>query len=284
MDADLNSQLSLILFDNMHQFRNVAKLLVGGGFGLAVVLQAWGLAKTESSWHRFAQFFFQIGVFSLCALLTLLLIVPGMSTKALVLLGTAFMIVFFLMLWAQEDRFRALVFLGTCLTFVLSVGGSYAVPHNIAANISVVTSSHAALTWVHVSTATFSSALSTVALASSALYLISSKSIKDRKWQGFSKMPSLQSLDLFTEKTLFVGLLFMTISLISGLGMVLPTYTTQSASPAKVVWAFGVWGYYAVVLFGRSQWNWRGKKGALLSVWGALLISVTLFGTLLGTN
>jgi ABC-type uncharacterized transport system permease subunit len=225
--------------------------------------------------------FYNLGLCSLSVQLALLFIMPGMPTKMMVLLGVSLTLLFMtLSSESEKSDFRALQFLAICLAWFLAVGGSYVVRLTIS-NQSVPLPGFTAL---HVATATLSSAMSVAALLSSMLYLISFQLLKQKKMVERLRLPSLQTLDNLTEKSLLVGLFFMTISLISGLGLVLDTATVLQVSAFKFVWAFGVWGYYALVIFGRAFWNWRGRKGALLSVWGALLVTMTLFGTLLGTR
>jgi ABC-type uncharacterized transport system permease subunit len=47
----------------------------------------------------------------------------------------------------------------------------------------------------------------------------------------------------------------------------------------KILWAFLVWGWYVMTLFGRNLWGWRGKKGAQFTIFGMVLLLLGLFGT-----
>ena len=278
------AQLKSLLLQNFHFALQISKIGAAAFLGFGLLAQALALIRPSSQRSQMPRFWrlcYLVGALSLASQITLLFIVPGSPLQMMVLLGIGLALIA-MALVSESDKadMRALQFLACCAAWFLAVGGSYAVNWSVNPQKLELPG----LTAFHVTTATLSSAMCIGALLSSVTYLASFQLLKRKKLGEKLPLPSLQSLDSLTERTLLLGLFFMTISLISGLGLVMDTATLVEVSTFKFVWAFGVWGYYALVIFGRAFWNWKAKKGALLSVWGAVFVLITLFGTLLGTR
>ncbi len=222
---------------------------------------------------------FQLGTACAVASATLALVNPLTSVSNLVYLGVALVIALATLATDRAARgVPALAFLSSGLIWLLAVGAAYFAPTHGTDDKPL-----GALAWVHIVTATLASGLFVAAFLASLLYLVGYKWLKARKFESRPALPSLEFLDNLVERTSLVGLFLITTSLVSGLGLLFTGVTLESVGTAKILWAFAVWILYSVSLFGRGFWGWRGRRGALLSVCGTLLIAGSLFGTLLRT-
>jgi ABC-type uncharacterized transport system permease subunit len=276
-------KITTLFTESFNLALRTSKISAASFLGLAVLLQAFSLTRQNTSDHsnNFIRFVCTLAAMSLASQLTLLAVLPGPPTKIFVLLAVGLsLLLFTLVFQVQKNELRTAYFLSTCGSWFLVVVGSYLVP----LTVDVRKIQMPMLTAFHVATSIVSSALFIGALLSSAIYLLSFQLLKKKKLNENLPIPSLQSLDKFTEKTLLLGLICMTVSLISGLGLIFENSDKLDVSAFKFVWAFGVWGFYALVIFGRAHWSWQGRKGALLSVWGAFFMMITLFGTLWGAR
>jgi ABC-type uncharacterized transport system permease subunit len=234
---------------------------------------------TNSHLQTLARVAFQAGVAALVAYGTLALISPFSPVSLLVYLGIALVLAMGTLYTDRPPRpLPALSFLSSGIIWLLAVAAAYFTPQTPSEvrNLGM-------LAGVHVLTATLASGLFVAAFLASLLYLISYRWLKSRKLERKPALPSLEFLDNLVEKTSVLGLLLITTSLVSGLGLLFTGFTIESVGLWKILWAFAVWGLYSVSIFGRGFWGWRGRKGAIFSVWGTLLIASSLFGTLLRT-
>jgi len=134
-----------------------------------------------------------------------------------------------------------------------------------------------ALALTHVGSALVGEGLCLLAFCSSALYLWVYKTLKSNTNFYKYSLPTIQALDKATDKIVFIGWFLMTASLISGFILVLET---GSVPFYKMLWACMVWLWYLVTVLGRSALGWKGRKGAYLALFGALLLFIPLFGSI----
>lgn len=136
------------------------------------------------------------------------------------------------------------------------------------------------LLYLHISTAIIGELIFVVAFATSCLYLKTYKKLKQKTIDYNSHPTSLSTLEKFIVRSSIIGLIFITTSLISGLLFLFIDKDYSRISFAKILWAFCVWGWYLLAIFGRHLWGWRGKKGAQLILFGMILLVFGLFGAL----
>lgn len=223
---------------------------------------------------------FFMGTACAVASTTLAAVSPHTTVSTLVYLGIALVIAAATLATDRAPRYvPALSFLASGFIWLLSMGASYATPLN-SPDTARPLASLTSLAWLHIGTATVASGLFIAAFLASCLYLVGYAWLKARKLEGRPALPSLEFLDNLVERTSLVGLFLITTSLVSGLGLLFTGATVESVGTVKILWAFAVWLLYGLSLFGRGFWGWRGRRGALLSVWGTLLIAGSLFGTL----
>ena len=140
--------------------------------------------------------------------------------------------------------------------------------------------------WVHRVTSYTGAAAFGIAGAAGAMFLIANRRLRDKAipphGPGFG---SLERLERITFSAVTLGFALLTIGLITGIVRVLREGgqtrlgTHWFASP-KVVGAFAVWVVYAVVLHAPINPSFRGRKVAILSIVGLVL----MIGTLVAAN
>jgi cytochrome c-type biogenesis protein CcsB len=111
------------------------------------------------------------------------------------------------------------------------------------------------------------------------LYLLQEYSIKS-KTHGFffKRLPSLELLDSTGYKCIVIGFSMLSIGLITGLIYAKQTWGNFASWDPKEVWSAITWIIYAVLIHGRVTKGWLGRKSAIMSIFGFLVILFTLFG------
>lgn len=136
------------------------------------------------------------------------------------------------------------------------------------------------LMYFHIGTGALGEAIFAVVFCTSLLYLWNYRKLKQRKLASSGSLTSLSSIEKLVEKSSLFGLTFITLSLLSGIALIFIGKFTAQVGFIKILWAFLVWGWYVMTIFGRSLWGWRGKKGAKLAIFGMILLMLGLFGTI----
>src|SRR4051812_727897 len=135
--------------------------------------------------------------------------------------------------------------------------------------------------WIHIMTA-FGGALAfAVACATGAMYLQANRRLRSKSLPNGPVLGSLERLERITFTSVTLGFALLTIGLVTGLIRVLKTdgqtrlgehwYTSP-----KVLLAFSVWVVYAIILHAPINPSFRGRKVAILSIFGFALMIVTL--------
>jgi ABC-type uncharacterized transport system permease subunit len=124
-----------------------------------------------------------------------------------------------------------------------------------------------------------------IAGATGAMYLLASRRLRSKTVPHGPKMGSLERLERFTFSSVTLGFALLSIGLVTGLVRVMKAGGQTRlgahwlASP-KVLLAFAVWVVYAIVLHAPINPSFRGRKVAILSIVGCVL----MIGTLVAVN
>jgi ABC-type transport system involved in cytochrome c biogenesis permease subunit len=132
--------------------------------------------------------------------------------------------------------------------------------------------------WVHTSSLLFAYASFALAGVLGLTYVLQFKEIK-KKQLGFfyTRLPSLQVLDVMNGRAVAVGWLFMTLGVIVGI-----IWATQARAAApydprlqafsfadpKIFIAVLTWGVYSFAVVSRRTMGWHGRRAALVSAVG----------------
>ena len=114
-----------------------------------------------------------------------------------------------------------------------------------------------------------------IAFLGGVMYLLQERELKRKRFgYFFSRLPSLDTLDVLNNHCLTAGFSFLTLGIVAG------------ALWARVVnggnwrwdWSVIVWLFYLVQMHQRLTVGWRGRRAATMSIIGFILAMFTLVG------
>ena len=132
---------------------------------------------------------------------------------------------------------------------------------------------------IHVSLAIFGDAFFALAFVLGIMYLLQLKEMKSKKL-GFiyHRLPSLEVLDELNYRCLTLGFPLMTLGIIFGALWAKSAWGTYLKGDPKEVWSLITWAIYAALLHMRLNSGWRGRKAALMSIGGFLVLLFAFIG------
>ncbi len=111
------------------------------------------------------------------------------------------------------------------------------------------------------------------------LYLLQEKGIKTKNPGFFFKrLPSLDLLDNVGYTCLTTGFALLTIGLVTGFIYAKTIWGRFWSWDPKEVFSVGIWLMYAALLHLRIYSGWRGRKSAIVTIIGFLIILFTFIG------
>jgi cytochrome c-type biogenesis protein CcsB len=132
---------------------------------------------------------------------------------------------------------------------------------------------------LHTSMAFLGYAAFAVSFGVSIMYLIQSHFLKTRRLGTmFQKLPPLDLLDEISYRCLTFGFPLLTFAIISGAIWAETAWGTYWSWDPKETWSLITWFIYAALLHGRLTTGWRGRKAAMLSIFGFLIMLFTFLG------
>jgi ABC-type uncharacterized transport system permease subunit len=139
--------------------------------------------------------------------------------------------------------------------------------------------------WVHRVTSYVGAVAFGIAGAAGALFLLANRRLRSKTVPHGPTLGSLERLEKITFTSVTLGFALLTIGLVTGMVRILEEGGQTRlgehwfTSP-KVVLAFAVWIVYAIVLHAPINPSFRGRKVAMLSIVGCVL----MIGTLVAVN
>ena len=132
---------------------------------------------------------------------------------------------------------------------------------------------------VHTGMAFLGYAAFAISFGVSIMYLIQSHFLKKRKLGPmFQKLPPLDMLDDISYRCLTIGFPLLTFAIISGAIWAETAWGTYWSWDPKETWSLITWFIYAALLHGRLTTGWRGRKAAMLSIFGFAVVLFTFLG------
>jgi cytochrome c-type biogenesis protein CcsB len=132
---------------------------------------------------------------------------------------------------------------------------------------------------VHTSMAFLGYAAFAISFGVSIMYLIQSHFLKKRRLGPlFQKLPPLDMLDEISYRCLTFGFPLLTFAIISGAIWAETAWGTYWSWDPKETWSLITWFIYAALLHGRLTTGWRGRKAAMLSIFGFFIVLFTFLG------
>jgi cytochrome c-type biogenesis protein CcsB len=132
---------------------------------------------------------------------------------------------------------------------------------------------------VHVLFAVLGDALFAVAFAASVLYLVQERRLKARRGRGtFRSLPSLETLDRVSYRSLVWGLVLLTLGIATGIVWAHIAWSRPWTTDVKLLVTLAIWALYVVLLQGRMTAGWRGRWAAQLTIAGFTVVVISLVG------
>jgi ABC-type transport system involved in cytochrome c biogenesis permease subunit len=136
--------------------------------------------------------------------------------------------------------------------------------------------------WVHVSSLLFAYASCALAGVLGLTYVLQFKEIKKKQLGYFyTRLPSLQTLDVMNSRAVAIGWLFLTLGVAVGAlwtaqARVLapndPNLLAMSLDDPKVLGAVITWIVYSFAVLSRRTMGWTGRRAAWLSALGFAIV------------
>jgi cytochrome c-type biogenesis protein CcsB len=132
---------------------------------------------------------------------------------------------------------------------------------------------------VHIGTAFVGNGFFAVTFVAAIMYLLQESQIKKKRLGTlYNRLPSLETLDSINHFALICGFTFMTAGMITGAIYAQVALGSYWRWDPKEVCSLMAWVFYAVLLHERLAVGWRGRRAALLSVFGFLVLVLAFVG------
>ena len=135
----------------------------------------------------------------------------------------------------------------------------------------------------HIGTLILGNAAFAIAFLVGILYLIQENAIKEKK-RGFffRRLPSLKLLDSMGYSCLVAGFPMLTFGLITGVIYAQMVHGRLWSWDPKEIFAGITWLVYAALLHERLTVGWRGRRAAIMTIAGFVILLFTFFLRFLG--
>jgi len=130
---------------------------------------------------------------------------------------------------------------------------------------------------VHITLASAGTALFAVAAGGAILYLFEERNLKQhRQGRLWGRAPALETLDTLNRRCIAAGFSMFTVALVTGAAWLLQMPGSHGLLSPQYILASVAWVLYAVLIGARLSVGFRGRRAAVLTVFGA----VTAIGVL----
>ena len=131
--------------------------------------------------------------------------------------------------------------------------------------------------WVHIGLVLIGIAAFVLNFAGALMYLLQERQLRaKRPGTLYYRLPSLQTLDRLTYRTLALGFPFLTTGLILGVLWAGPAWGSVFAFDPLALLSFIAWVIYAGTLAGRAAAGWHGRRAAYFAIIGFAALVLTL--------
>lgn len=131
---------------------------------------------------------------------------------------------------------------------------------------------------VHIFLSLLSYGLLAIAAAQSVLLLVQTHYLKNKHPGGFIRsLPPLQSMETLLFQIIKVGFSLLTLALLSGFIFLDNIFAQHLVH--KTVLSMVAWLLFAILLWGRWHFGWRGKKAVNFTLGGFIFLMLAYFGS-----
>ncbi len=112
------------------------------------------------------------------------------------------------------------------------------------------------------------------------LWIVLEHILRSRSGMGFHmrKLPPMETLEHLLFQTVRVGFALLTLVLLSSAYYYHSAIFEQSSMMQKSILAFMGWLIFAILLWGRWRWGWRGKRAIGGTLFGIILLITAYLG------
>ena len=128
---------------------------------------------------------------------------------------------------------------------------------------------------IHIITSIIAYSLLSLAALQAILLYVQDSHLHNKHPAGFVRaLPPLQTMEQLLFRLIGIGFIILCISLGTGL-----LYIDDLMSQHKTVLSLGAWIFFAVLLFGRWKFGWRGRTAIRWTLTGFALLLLAYFGS-----
>lgn len=132
----------------------------------------------------------------------------------------------------------------------------------------------------HIVLSTLAYALVTIAAALALAQTLLDRRLRSRKPLGWlATLPSVEALEAGTFQALAAGFAVLTLALFSGFVFVEDLFSNAQHLLHKTILSCLAWVVFAVLLFGRWRFGWRGRTSTYWALSGFALLGLAYFGS-----
>ncbi len=132
---------------------------------------------------------------------------------------------------------------------------------------------------VHAGVSLISYGFLALAFCGGLMYLLQERELKSKRFgYFFSRLPSLDALDQLNSHCLTTGFLFLTIGIVTGTMWAHQAWGTYWQWDPKETWSLITWFIYLIQVHQRITVGWRGKRAAVMAIFGFCAVLFTLWG------
>jgi len=133
--------------------------------------------------------------------------------------------------------------------------------------------------YIHIPTTFLGYAAFFVAFSAGIMYLIQERELKRKKPQAFYyRLPSLEICDDLGYRALSVGFPLLTVGIVAGALWANRALTQPWGWDPKIIWSLITWFIYAVLIHYRLSAGLRGRRAAMMSIVGFVIVLFTFIG------
>jgi ABC-type uncharacterized transport system permease subunit len=130
---------------------------------------------------------------------------------------------------------------------------------------------------LHIALSVMAYSLLTIAALQAALLSFGDYEMKKQNLSILQRLPPLQTMEALLFETIWVGLIFLSLSIVSGF-----IFLADNDSPGLIhhtVITLAAWLVFSVLLWGRYQLGWRGAIASRWALSGFVLLVIGYFGS-----
>lgn len=174
-------------------------------------------------------------------------------------------------------RSRAFASFAMPMVFLFTVAAWVLPAHNDPAAVRRFTGQMESLLTIHVVFFVFSYAAFAILFLAATLYVVQERQLKKKRFGGLlERLPSLDTCDDLSSKSLLVGFVLLSLGILTGIvGSRRLNGFYWHGDPLEFL-ALATWIIYFCVVHYRLTAGWRGRRAALLGIAGFVVVLISL--------